>query len=97
MSELVRFIYDCDEATGMQTAAAQISHSSAPFRIETGRCPAHLRSSRSNQWSREELRRLRELVAAGTPLEIIATTLRRTVSAVRNKAGMHGISLRAQR
>lgn len=44
-------------------------------------------------WSREEICRLRELAENGTPLRLIARILRRTESAVRNKAGMHGISL----
>lgn len=55
------------------------------------------RRSRRNDWSREDLRRLRELAATGTPLNAIAAALRRTSSAVRNKAGMQGISLRASR
>jgi hypothetical protein len=50
-----------------------------------------------NDWSTEDLRQLRELAATGTPLGAIAAALRRTTSAVRNKAGMHGISLRASR
>jgi hypothetical protein len=50
-----------------------------------------------NEWSTEDLHRLRELAATGTPLDAIAATLRRTASAVRNKAGMHGISLRPPR
>jgi hypothetical protein len=50
-----------------------------------------------NEWSSEDLRRLRELAATGTPLNAIAAALRRTSSAVRNKAGMHGISLRLPR
>lgn len=52
------------------------------------------RRSRRNDWSSEDLRRLRELAATGTPLDDIAAALRRTTSAVRNKAGMQGISLR---
>nr|WP_298728296.1 hypothetical protein [uncultured Steroidobacter sp.] len=52
------------------------------------------RRSRRNDWSSEDLRRLRELAATGTPLDAIAAALRRTTSAVRNKAGMQGISLR---
>ncbi len=53
------------------------------------------RSRPANTWSREELGRLRELAANGTPVPLISSLLRRTVSAVRNKAGMHGISLGA--
>jgi hypothetical protein len=55
------------------------------------------RRSRRNEWSTEDLRRLRELAATGTPLNAIAATLRRTASAVRNKAGMQGISIRLAR
>jgi len=46
-------------------------------------------------WSSVELKQLRELTDAGVGVEIIALRLRRTVSAVRNKAGMHGFSLAA--
>lgn len=52
---------------------------------------------RANQWSSEDLRRLRELAETGTTPDLIAVTLRRTESAIRNKAGMHGISLRVKR
>lgn len=45
-------------------------------------------------WSRDEIRQLRELADAGIPTHVIATRLRRTVSAVKNKAGLHGISVR---
>jgi hypothetical protein len=55
------------------------------------------RRRRRNEWSTEELRRLRELAATGTPLNAIAASLRRTASAVRNKAGMQGISIRLPR
>ena len=53
--------------------------------------------SRRDSWSIEELRLLRELAANGTPVNAIAATLRRTPSAIRNKAGMQGISLRLRR
>lgn len=53
----------------------------------------HRRSRAANPWSREEVGRLRELAASGTPVQLISSILRRTESAVRNKAGMHGISL----
>lgn len=46
-------------------------------------------------WSPDELCKLRQLAHSGTPTEVIAATLERSVSAVRNKAGLHGISLRA--
>jgi hypothetical protein len=44
-------------------------------------------------WSSAELKQLRELTDARIPVEIIATRLKRSVSAVRNKACMHGFSL----
>ena len=47
--------------------------------------------------SSAELKQLRELTDAGIGIEIIASRLKRTVSAVRNKAGMHGFSLAATR
>ena len=40
---------------------------------------------------------MRELADQGWGAEAIAARLRRTVSAVRNKAGMHGISLQRMR
>jgi hypothetical protein len=46
-------------------------------------------------WSSAELRQLRELTDAGIRVEIIAAQLKRSVSAVRNKACMHGFSLAA--
>ena len=45
-------------------------------------------------WSLQDVRRLRELAQAGVPLESIAATLGRTCAAIRNKAGLHAISLR---
>lgn len=45
-------------------------------------------------WKPEDLRQLRELVQSGEPLKLIAARLRRSESAIRNKAAMHGISLR---
>lgn len=45
-------------------------------------------------WSVEEVRQLRALAQDGVPGAVIATRLQRSVSAVRNKAAMHGISLR---
>lgn len=61
---------------------------SAPAR--TGRRSA----PKANAWSSADLRELRELASAGVAIEAIAARLRRSASAVRNKAGMHGISLR---
>jgi hypothetical protein len=55
------------------------------------------RPGRRNDWSSDDVRRLRDLAATGMPLNAIAVALRRTTSAVRNKAGMHGISLRLPR
>lgn len=52
------------------------------------------RAKRKNRWSTEELRRLRQLAEQGTSLDCIATALRRSPSAIRNKAAMHGISMR---
>ena len=49
--------------------------------------------SAAKMWSSAELKQLRELTDAGIGVEIIAARLKRTVSAVRNKAGMHGCSL----
>ena len=48
-------------------------------------------------WSPAELKQLRELSDAGVGVEIIATRLKRSVSAVRNKACMHGFSLAVPR
>jgi hypothetical protein len=42
----------------------------------------------------QEVRRLRELAAAGMPLDSIAAALQRTRSAIKNKAGFHAIPLR---
>jgi hypothetical protein len=47
----------------------------------------------SGLWSSEDLGRLRALADSGASLRQIATALRRTESAVRNKACMHGISV----
>jgi hypothetical protein len=52
-------------------------------------------SAPGNPWSTEDLQRLRELAQAGVPSETIAVRLRRTHSAIRNKAAMHGISLKS--
>ncbi len=49
--------------------------------------------SRAASWTRHDLRLLRELAAQGCPVEIIAKRLRRTVSSVRNKSQMQGVSL----
>jgi hypothetical protein len=44
-------------------------------------------------WTTESLRLLRELALARFPVAQIAAALGRSESAIRNKAGMHGISL----
>ena len=46
-------------------------------------------------WSSVELKQLRELADAGIGIEIIAARLKRSISAVRNKAGMQGFSLKS--
>jgi hypothetical protein len=51
--------------------------------------------SRAASWTTEDLRVLRSLAEQGCSAEIIAARLRRTVSSVRNKVQMHGLSLRA--
>jgi hypothetical protein len=52
------------------------------------------RSIPANTWSTDEIRQLRQLATAGASLDTICVTLRRTRSAIRNKATMHGISLK---
>ncbi len=56
--------------------------------------PSLRRSIPANTWSIEEIRQLRQLAGAGASLDTICCTLRRTRSAIRNKATMHGISLK---
>jgi hypothetical protein len=51
---------------------------------------------RGAAWTREAVRRLRELSEAGQPLATIAAILGRTPSAVKNKAAMQGFPLRSQ-
>jgi hypothetical protein len=46
-----------------------------------------------NPWTSDALRRLRDLAAIGAPVSEIALALGRSESAIRNKAGLHGISL----
>jgi hypothetical protein len=53
------------------------------------------RSIPVNTWSTDEIRRLRQLATTGASLDTICVTLRRTRSAIRNKATMHGISLKS--
>jgi hypothetical protein len=47
-------------------------------------------------WSTEEIQQLRQLAIAGESPEAIAMKLRRSASAIRNKATMHGISLKSR-
>ena len=44
-------------------------------------------------WSKDDLQRLRALAQSGASIDTIAVELKRSASAVRNKAGLHGISL----
>lgn len=53
--------------------------------------------SAATSWSKDELQQLRTLAQTGASIDAIAKTLKRTASAVRNKAGMHGISLAGPR
>ncbi|WP_129778357.1 hypothetical protein [Peristeroidobacter soli] len=46
-----------------------------------------------NAWSREEIGKLRELAGSGTSLRSMSRILKRSESALKNKAGLHGISL----
>jgi len=51
------------------------------------------RRSTSREWSTIEIRALRELADAGVSMQAIAAKLHRSVSAVKNKASFHGISV----
>lgn len=53
------------------------------------------RTSDVNSWSSSQIRQLRDLALQGFTVGAIAAHLRRSESAIRNKAGMHGISLRS--
>ena len=50
---------------------------------------------RRSTWSRDAIRRLRELAEAGAPIGTIAAILGRTPSAIRNKATMQGFPVRS--
>ncbi|WP_324318088.1 hypothetical protein [Povalibacter sp.] len=50
--------------------------------------------SAANSWSMHDVQKLQSLVEARTSLREIAKILRRTESSIRNKAALHGISLR---
>lgn len=48
-------------------------------------------------WTIAQIRRLRDLACQGVSVAAIAACLGKTESAVRNKAGLHGISLKGTR
>jgi hypothetical protein len=60
--------------------------------ISAGKLPKHLRV-----WTVEEIRRLRELAAAGETAVNVAKELRRSVRAVQRRASTHGIRFREGR
>lgn len=105
MSESARPMYRQEMTIETHTVASEVSGADPGLRGDCSQGSLYVarrhiargRVNRGNEWSSEDLRALRELAAAGTPLESIATSLRRTTSAVRNKAGMHGISLKPRR
>ena len=98
MSDLSRPMYGHEADIDAQTDAAELGDSHLPsLRSGARRFESFGRAGRCKEWSSEELRQLRELAEAGTSLDAISVTLRRTASAIRNKAGMHGISLRGRR
>jgi hypothetical protein len=49
----------------------------------------------SSSWSIEDIRKLKGLAGQGVSAREISRALRRTESAVRNKAALHGIRLKA--
>ena len=53
--------------------------------------------SASASWSIPDIQRMRELAAQGVSVDAMSVLLGRTPSAIRNKAAMHGISLRPAR
>jgi len=48
-------------------------------------------------WAIEDVQLLRSLALQGLPVELIASQLGRSASAIKNKAGMHGIPLQSKR
>lgn len=50
--------------------------------------------SAASTWSQHELRKLQALVEARTSIREMARILRRSESAIKNKAALHGIPLR---
>jgi hypothetical protein len=79
------------------TVADQRTPASSGERLRRDASRGYAGRSQRNEWSSEDLRLLRELASTGVPLTTIAVALHRTASAVRNKAGMQGISLRPRR
>lgn len=64
----------------------------------TGRAGAPVFLPRASaSWSAQDIQCLRHLAEQGLTVEMLAARLRRTPSAIRNKAAMHGISVRAGR
>ena len=47
-----------------------------------------------NHWTMDDIGRLRRLAEEGLPVASIALALRRSEFSIRNKAGIHGISLK---
>ncbi|MDY6949314.1 MAG: hypothetical protein SXG53_26795 [Pseudomonadota bacterium] len=105
MTESLRLIRDYETATDFHSTTQNsegANQQSARSDLSGRNVCVALRSrstsrAKRNEWSSADLQQLRELAGTGTPLVTIAATLRRTTSAVRNKAGMHGISLRVPR
>lgn len=64
--------------------------------ILRARTAAWSRCASANHWSATEIQRLREMSALGRSVDDIATALKRSASSIRNKAGMHGIAVRAK-
>jgi hypothetical protein len=56
-----------------------------------------LHSAAVNSWATEDIRALKTLAQTGLSIGAIAAALHRSESAIRNKAGMHGISLQRTR
>lgn len=59
--------------------------------------PATFLPAAPASWSVQDLNELRTLAATGLSLAALAQRLRRSPSAIRNKASMHGISLRTMK
>lgn len=50
-------------------------------------------SNSGKKWTRQEINKLRELTKGNTPTRVIGIKLKRSESAIYNKAGEQGISL----